>query len=105
MVVSVAVKAGPSPRVTRPRGWLLAPAPAPLSALQRQGIAVRSRWCAVPFLCRCRNSIGSSIVRMWSARSRWWGWWLPLASMTSPRRHARRDNAHHARVRSLLASR
>ena len=29
-----------------------------------------SRWLTIERLCWCRNSIGSSIVRMWSSRSR-----------------------------------
>ena len=39
------------------------------SASAKVGVSLcSSRWCTVPFLCGCRNSIGSSMVRMCSAR-------------------------------------
>ncbi len=39
------------------------------SASANVGVSLwSSRWWTVPFLCWCRNSTGSSMVTMWSAR-------------------------------------
>ena len=57
-------------RASRRRGSPSAPGAAPpRSAAANVGVsACSSRWWTVPFLCGCRNSIGSSMVRMCSAR-------------------------------------